>query len=59
MKHTEAEKLFLDKMAVLNKAFLYFIQCSLKEMPDGDLVVISFNFTFFHEQSFELILFHL
>uniref|UniRef100_A0A0R3RH75 RanBD1 domain-containing protein n=1 Tax=Elaeophora elaphi TaxID=1147741 RepID=A0A0R3RH75_9BILA len=37
MKHTEAEKLFLDKMAVLNKTFLYFIQCSLKEMPDGDL----------------------
>ncbi|EFO23904.2 hypothetical protein LOAG_04583 [Loa loa] len=37
MKHTEAEKLFLDKMAVLNKTFLYFIQCSLKEMPDADL----------------------
>uniref|UniRef100_A0AAF5RV24 RanBD1 domain-containing protein n=1 Tax=Wuchereria bancrofti TaxID=6293 RepID=A0AAF5RV24_WUCBA len=37
MKHTEAEKLFLDKMAVLNKAFLYFIQCSVKEMPDADL----------------------
>ncbi|CAG9530227.1 unnamed protein product [Cercopithifilaria johnstoni] len=37
MKYTEAEKLFLDKMAVLNKTFLYFIQCSLKEMPDGDL----------------------
>uniref|UniRef100_A0A915PVC5 RanBD1 domain-containing protein n=1 Tax=Setaria digitata TaxID=48799 RepID=A0A915PVC5_9BILA len=37
MQHTEAEKLFLDKMAVLNKTFLYFIQCSLKEMPDADL----------------------
>ncbi|VDK73665.1 unnamed protein product [Litomosoides sigmodontis] len=37
MMHTEAEKLFLEKMAVLNKTFLYFIQCSLKEMPDGDL----------------------
>ncbi|KAL4003017.1 hypothetical protein ACH3XW_5900 [Acanthocheilonema viteae] len=37
MKHGEAEKLFLEKMAVLNKTFLYFIQCSLKEMPDGDL----------------------
>ncbi|VDP25833.1 unnamed protein product, partial [Onchocerca flexuosa] len=37
MKHTEAEKLFLEKMAVLNKTFLYFIQCSLKEMPDADL----------------------
>lgn len=38
MKHTEVEKLFLEKMAVLNKTFLYFIQCSLKEMPDADLV---------------------
>ncbi|VDN94980.1 unnamed protein product [Brugia pahangi] len=37
MKHTEAEKLFLEKMAVLNKTFLYFIQCSVKEMPDADL----------------------
>lgn len=44
MMHAEAEKLFLEKMAVLNKTFLYFIQCSLKEMPDGDLVIISFIF---------------
>lgn len=38
MPESEAEKLFLDKMALLNNTFLHFIERAVREMPDADLV---------------------
>ncbi|VDN42288.1 unnamed protein product [Gongylonema pulchrum] len=38
MEKSLAEKLFLEKMAILNRTFVHFIECSVKEMPDADLV---------------------
>ncbi|VDN33577.1 unnamed protein product [Gongylonema pulchrum] len=37
MEKSLAEKLFLEKMAILNRTFVHFIECSVKEMPDADL----------------------
>ena len=37
-KNVEYEKMFLDKLTLLNRTFLKVIESCVKDMPDADLV---------------------